>query len=341
MIVGEAPTFACGPLDIAVTGNSDAIRAKIADTLALYNVRWPGARARWRIDVVIVGAASKPGAGSYLECARMNVDATNDTNRALVATCPSGILAMCDRNLRRWSLVLPEASDDSWILTDIESVLSLVLTEGWREAGWTPIHAAAVLRDGVCAIVCAASGGGKTTLTAALIRRGWKTLGDDKLLLRVDNGQPELRALVHTFNLHPQTRAWFPEVGDLEQFPVYSEWTEKRKVRPESIWPGTTVDRARPNCLLQIERTTDIVGVDISPMRADEVLSALLRQTVIPSLPSVARPALAAIAVTARELSGFNVRIGDDAYLDLHCLESLEAELLEKPASHIEAGALS
>ena len=82
-------------------------------------------------------------------------------------------------------MLVPRSSSDPWVLTDIESLLSLVLTEGWRAEGWIPLHAAAVVRFDTCALICAESGGGKTSLTAALVREGWQTLGDDKLLLRI------------------------------------------------------------------------------------------------------------------------------------------------------------
>jgi len=293
--------YKCGPLEILVAAETETLRRKIADTLDLYNVEWTEPLTQWQIDIGESDNAIQIGPGEYLQCARMHVEISGDQ---LLATCPSGAQAACDPHTRRWTMLVPRASNDPWVLTDIESLLSLVLTEGWREAGWVPLHAAAVVRNDTCALICAESGGGKTSLTAALVRQGWQTLGDDKLLLRIGaDGAPELRGLVHTFNLHPRTRSWFPEVGDLERLPAYSDWTEKRKVHPETIWPGSTTNEAAPSVLLHLStgtpnRKTTLTRIDCpsdpfhlsDPLSPASVLSILLHRTVVPSHAPTARP---------------------------------------------------
>jgi hypothetical protein len=330
--------YKCGPLEILVAAETGTLRRKIADTLDLYNVEWTEPLTQWQIEIGETDNTIQLGPGEYLQCARMHVELSGDQR---LATCPSGAQAACDPHTRRWTMLVPRASIDPWVLTDIESLLSLVLTEGWREAGWVPLHAGAVVLNDTCALICAASGGGKTSLTAALVRVGWKTLGDDKLLLRIGaDGAPELRGLVHTFNLHPRTRSWFPEVGDLEQLPSYSDWTEKRKVHPETIWPGSTTTAAVPNVLFHLSgrsthgdrssRTRSAVSDPLhlsDPLSAASVLSILLHQTVVPSHAPTARPILATIARTARNLVGFRVDIDEDAYMLPTCLSPLESAI--------------
>jgi len=318
-----ADRYECGPLDVTVTSNSGWLLKEVADTLDLYNVPWPDERSHLHLDIIAGSDEVTMGPGRYLECARMNVDTWG--TGALVATCRSGAVASGDPRTGSWSARVPGDAGDPWLLTDMESILSLVLTEGWRAAGFVPVHAGTVVRNGKCVLICAESGVGKTTLTAALVRRGWKTLGDDKLLLTIRNdGTPELTALVHTFNLHPKTRSWFPEVGDLERLPVYSEWTEKRKVDPESIWPGSTLARATPTHLVQICRNTTAGSVQISRIENSATLSALLHQTVIPSDASTARRILSTVAATARRLEGFQVELGENIYADSNCMVELE-----------------
>ena len=180
-----------------------------------------------------------------------------------------------------------------------------------------------------CALLCASSGGGKTTLTAALIRRGWKTLGDDKLLLGLDEaGDPVLLSLINNFNLHPNTRRWFPEVGDLSVLPRYSAWTEKRKVRVEDIWPESMLEKAWPTHLIEIHRRNGKSGLSIEGLDTDQLLSVLLRQTVIPHEPNVAREILSALTATAPRLCGVKLVIGESAYRDDSCLAALEDALL-------------
>jgi hypothetical protein len=314
--------YACGPIDVLTRSDDDELRAKLADVLGLYNVEWDAPRRCVRMDVRRTNDLVALGPGRYLTCQRMHVD--RDGER-LVGTCRAGGSFTYDPIDASWDVAVPDRPGDLWVLTDIESVVSLVLTTGWRELGWVPVHAGTIVRDGICALLCAESGGGKTSLTAAMVRRGWRTLGDDKLLLRVGKtAHPELRALVHTFNLHPKTRTWFPEVGDLERLPTYSEWTDKRKMRPESVWPEATLEAGSPTHLLQLERVSRRGGIVVTALPPDATLSILLHQTVIPSDAALARAILTTIATTARNLKGFRVEIGEDAYEAPECLAELE-----------------
>lgn len=308
-----------------MSAGTAVLRDKIADQLGLFNVRWDGPLEPVVLDAGERGPISEPRQGTYLKCARMSVDVEEDR---IVATSPSGAWCEYSESRGAWHLGVPPGCDDPWILIDIESLLTLVLTVGWRRLGWVPLHVAGLVKEKRCAVLCAESGGGKTSLTAAMVRAGWRTLGDDKLLLRLDaSGTPELRALVHTFNLHPQTRRWFPEVGDLEQLPIYSEWTEKRKVRPETIWPGCTVEHAHPTHLVQVERLETGGSVQVVEMSREKLVGTLLRQTVIPSDAEIASPILNTVARVASSLSGLEVSIGEDAYAAPDCLEPLLSAL--------------
>jgi hypothetical protein len=305
-----AEAFVCGPLQIQVHA-SGALRDKIIETLRLYDVRW--AEPLVPIDVFAERARSRaiPAAGAALQCSRMSVDVAG---RSVYASTRSGASARAHDQGARWRIAVPDELIDAGALEEIEDLISLIVTEGWRAAGWVPIHGAGVERDGHCAIVCASTGGGKSTLTASLVRAGWHTLGDDKLLLRMHEGEPELAALLHTFNLHPKTREWFPEVGSLERLPRYSHWTEKRKVRANGIWPGAGALRARPTRLVLLERSDEHAQVRSRPLARAELLDALLRQTVIPRDPRRATPIVSTIAATVGHLSGIRLEIGTGAY---------------------------
>jgi len=315
--------FRCGPLEVTVGAQTPALYDKVADTLQLYNACWapPFISAQLRVDLAT--APALPADGNYLNCSRMRVDATA---AGLRATCHSG--AACESDRQRWRITIPSAAARERVPDDVEDLIGLTLATLWRQAGWVPLHAGAVAKGRGCALLTAPSGGGKTTLTAALIRRGWQTLGDDKLLLRVDDGGvPEARALLHNFNLHPDTRRWFDEVGDLRTLPVYSAWTEKRRVSVDTVWPGRTLHRHAPTHLIQIVRRDDTSGVAISPLDHGEILSTLLRQTVIPREPTIARRIVTTVAATAKRLTGWRLDVGAEAYRDPECLQPLEVAL--------------
>jgi hypothetical protein len=223
----------------------------------------------------------------------------------------------------RWDIDVPAGLIATANLEDVEELIILALTTGWRSAGWVPVHAAAVTDGSRCAVICAPSGGGKSTLSAAFVRRGWRTIGDDKLLLRVVDGRSHLAALQRTFNLHPCTSAWFPEVGDLERLPRYSTWTAKRKVKIESIWPEPAADGAHPTHLLRVRRAPESGGIVHTPLGPGETLTTLLRQVAIPSDRSTASHILSAVAPTARGMRGLDVVVGENAYGRADALDAL------------------
>ncbi len=335
MLTGDNDLFRCGPVTLRLTAASPAIFAQTAAELSLYaSQESDGAgqdEAGLLVEVHVRASYDDAalGAGAFLRCRAMHVD---KTTTGLVATCRSGASGLYDAARQRWQLLIParrleqglDSSDD----INLEDLIELVLTTAWRQAGWIPLHAGAAVHDGRCAILTAASRGGKTTLTAALLHLGWQTLGDDKLLLRLQtDGRPELRSLQQHFNIDPQTRQWFPEVGDLSQLPLDSIWTPKRRADIDNIWPGSLLARATPTHLVQIRRHPDPRPAQVRALGSTQVLSALLHQTVVPADPAIARAILAAIVPAARQLQGLQLELGEGAYSDRHTLGLLEQML--------------
>lgn len=315
--------FRCGPLEIRVDADA-RVAWKFAETLALYDLRWNDAETLVEISARVGASGRVPAHGTFLRCARMLVDTVDG---GLFASTRSGASASYRAAEERWDVRVPEALLAAGRLEELEDVVSLILTTGWRNLGWVPLHGAAIVNGAHCAVLCAPTGGGKSTMTAAAVRRGWRTLGDDKLLLRIAGGAPELRALLHTFNLHPRTQEWFPEVGPIARLPRYSAWTEKRKVQAARIWPRTGALSARPTALVVLERSDADGGVSIAPLRRAAVLDTLLRQTVIPAQRDIARAIVTTVSRTAATLRGIAVCVGVDAYRDPGCIAALEAAI--------------
>jgi hypothetical protein len=320
-------TYFCGPLRVNVAAQSTLLYDKVVETLRLYDRRWPAHDRTVDINISQTPAlVMKPAGGTFLRCARINVDIAG---AGLHATTLCGARSHSQHTglTERWEMNVPVELVEATNLEDVEELVILALTAGWRNAGWVPVHAAAVTNGERCAVICAPSGGGKSTLTAAFVRRGWRAVGDDKLLLRMVDGRPHLAALQRTFNLHPRTSAWFPEVGDLEALPLYSTWTQKRKVKIASIWPEPTADDAHPTHLLRVSRSPNAGGIAYAPLDARETLTTLLRQVAIPTDRSTAHRILSAVAPTAERMRGFEVIVGDNAYGQSDALDSLEAAL--------------
>jgi hypothetical protein len=63
----------------------------------------------------------------------------------------------------------------------------LPLTELLRTKGFFYLHSALLTLNAKCALLLGEGGSGKSTLCAALLKTGWTVLGDDNILLRLNN----------------------------------------------------------------------------------------------------------------------------------------------------------
>jgi hypothetical protein len=317
--------FVCGPLDIVLKTESPYLRDRVGRSLAQYDALWDRPRLQIKLNVAETLEPARMVDGNYLNCARMNVDLTPG---GFHATCLSGFSGSYSAERDQWDISISRSRQtlEEYVRCDIDGLTELILTIGWRRAGWIPIHSGAAAHSKSCAIVCAASGGGKTTLITALVRRGWLTLGDDRLLLRIGEGdQPELAALLHSFNLDPKARKWFPEAKNLESMPTHTAFSDKRRIRLNDFWPKRAILRGTPTHLFQLVLRNDLQDIRIEPLASSEILPTLLTQTVIPNHPQTASQILSTLAVAARRLKGFRVEVGIDAYHNSLALSKLEA----------------
>jgi hypothetical protein len=291
--------------------------------LELFSYKWTGDSRQVTVYLRRTRDANRAN-GSYLQCGQMYVDRTGDS---YVASTRFGIVAR-GSGAGRWTVAVPEAIDlGEPQLGNLEDVFSLVCSVEWRAQGWIPVHAAAAIGAAGCTLLCAPSGGGKSTLTAALLLAGWASLGDDKLLLRAGSDGATVRPLLRTMNLDPQTQQWFPIRG-IDTLPRYSAWTDKRRVHMSALTNRATPAQARPRALVVLRRVPELRGLRAAPIPRAETLPALLRQIVLPRNAAHARETLRAAAACASGIErAIHLEVGDGAYADPHWLAALEAAL--------------
>lgn len=317
-----------GPLRIAFKAPPGPLHDLIAATLSLYDVEWSQSPMREVELVCTVGGPPLADArGDYLEAVRMLVDALPDGVRATTRHGGSIEATFTDSG-ERWSMNLADdVMANELSLLDLEDMLSLVLTIGWRRAGWVPLHAGGLTDGRRGLLVCAGGGGGKTTFTLAMARRGWRALGDDKLLVAM-NGRPGyVAAIKHMLNVDPAVRQWFPEVGDLSALPQYSSFSPKRRVPLGRFWPSAPAFDMSTTHLLTIDRQRGVRGITVSAMSTADAISTLLHQSVIPREPGIAGAITQTLATMAQRVTGLRVTVGDGAYADADALSVVEHAL--------------
>lgn len=316
--------YFCGPIKVSLVFEDPGLHQALAGLLSQYDAPWPVPRAEIFVTVGTGPAPSdmaKP-AGDYLISYRLHVDRRGTH---LISSSNVGVWMDYDEAGKSARILVPGHPDRATEIEEVEQQLVLLLARAWAGEGWTPLHAGSLVIPGEnrCVLVCAPSGVGKTTLISALLCRGWRTLGDDKILLRKENGRVVARALSGRVHLHPSLLNWFPEVGEIEKWPRYSRWTEKRMVRLEAIWPGQSLESAIPAGLVQLGRNENGSGVEVEPLDAVNTLHTLLRQIAIPADAPDAQPLVACAAAMTAQLRAARINIGNNAFADEANLKQL------------------
>jgi hypothetical protein len=177
--------------DIDVTIRHDG-RGRIPALLPMIAPRTAPARdGAWVIDVV--GSHAPPYAALLPEAERRTnpVLRSNSDLYYLWLDEAGGYATAIDRRTRR-GLVWFTTPDRiaSW---HVARPFLHALKGIAAETPWTPVHAAAVARDGRAVLIVGQSGAGKTTIALASALSGWDYLGDDAVMLRA--GPPAVAAL--------------------------------------------------------------------------------------------------------------------------------------------------
>jgi hypothetical protein len=320
--------YSCGPVRLVLTFDDPSLRDALHGLLSQYDAPWsaPATCVHVTVESGTAPSSANEPAGTYLRSHHLSVDRQGSR---LLSLGNIGVWMEFDPAANRARIAVPVHSDWPALVEEVEHQLVLLLARAWAQEGWTPLHAGSLVPPGEtrCVLLCAPSGAGKTTFIAALLRRGWRTLGDDKTLLRMEGKGVAARAVAHRFHLHPSSSRWFPEAGDLGAWPRYSRWTDKRVVQIEKVWPGRLLDRAVPAAAVQLERSENGPALLIEPLDPINTLNTLLRQVAIPGDAGHARPLVACIAATAACLQGALVKIGNDAFADPSTAERLDEEL--------------
>jgi len=320
--------YSCGPVKLSLTFDECSLQKNLDGLLSQYDAPWPAPATE---VFVTIGQGLPPDdipkpAGAYLHSYRLHVDRRGTH---LVSFSNVGVWMDFDEAARQARIIVPDHSDRETVVEEVEQQLVLLLARAWAGQGWTPLHAGSLIPPGGtdCVLVCAPSGVGKTTLISALLGRGWRTLGDDKVLLRKENGSIVARALSRRVHLHPALANWFPEIGEIEKWPRYSRWTEKRMVKMEAIWPGQLMGSAIPAGLVQLARAEKGPALEVEPFDSIRTLHSLLRQIVIPADRADARPLVSCAAAMAGRLRGALVTVGNNAFLNSTTAGRLEEAL--------------
>lgn len=133
------------------------------------------------------------------------------------------------------------------------------------------IHASTVVVEGAAIALCGPSGRGKSTLAAALVRRGYALIADDMTVIDLRTTAPYVQSGFPRIKLWPDSAAALEH--DVEQLPLIHPERSKRSLQVAADFNSHAVPLAR--CYLLEDAAADSI-VELSPT---ESILALVKHT--------------------------------------------------------------
>jgi len=174
-----------------------------------------------------------------------------------------------DGGLIRWV-----ARDDS--LPDVTAVVAgPILGFALQLQGQVNLHGSAVVIDEQAVGLLAPSGGGKSTMAALLMSRGYRLLTDDVVSLDARSEGVRVLPGYPTLKLWPDALGHFVDDGDWRRLPRHASWLDKRVLPAADL--GSVCGSARPLAALFVLSPTGPDGdVEVTRLRGKEALLALV-----------------------------------------------------------------
>jgi len=203
-----------------------------------------------------------------------------------------------------------------------------------RPRGLYGLHACGLEHSGlgndrrVGLLIAGASGSGKTTTSLNLIRRGWRYLSDDAVLLETLTGGPvRAVALRRGFSCTPETLAHFPELTGDAEFGSFGDPDGKRVV-----YPGDAFGDFTPVCvptLVVFPTVTAASRTTLHPLKAAHSLIRLSQQSAgIMTDTAVSQRQLGVLKALTDQARSFELRLGGDALLSPDRIDTLLSDAI-------------
>lgn len=196
-----AEAFRFGPLEVSVRVHGDALRRRCGQ--AIRHAKTAGAAAPRAIEIVAMDAAEGefPAPPAVATGGAETVELRRGGGAIGAFGAAGGLLELYDAATRQgtlWARDSSAAPDWEW-----SAPFRRIFHLAGADEPWGMFHAAA-LSDGRAGLLLAGAGGsGKSTLTAAAVRCGLATAGDDLVLVEPAGGGFVAHRLYDTVKLDP------------------------------------------------------------------------------------------------------------------------------------------
>lgn len=148
-----------------------------------------------------------------------------------------------------------------------------------RGTAWTPVHAAAVAKNGRAILLVGQSGVGKTSIAVGCALSGWDYLGDDAVMVCGD--PPRVAALYSSARLRSDTFELFPRA-----------MTASLGVSDDAGEPKAEIDMSALDCCRCLEASVEAVVFPVAGSGTETVVRPLNRSEAVRKLMDASRQSL-------------------------------------------------
>lgn len=199
-----------------------------------------------------------------------------------------------------------------------EGVVHIALTYALRRHRFLELHAAAITTPHERPIViCGDSGAGKTTLLLAFVAAGFAWLGDDRVLLRRDEGTgvPRAWAYPRVFHVGPKTVDAFPELASKAGPPSGGD---KCSVEPANVYSSSFDAGGHPPSLLLFPRIAGGPRTELAPCAQADAFGKLLGSSALLAVEQMPLrdENLSCLRDLVAHVPSYEVLLGDDLLRD-------------------------
>jgi hypothetical protein len=300
-------------VSVRVFGDHPVIRARVEDLVGPL----VGGDGQSPSDSVELSLAFRDGesrasspSGSRTQLQFFNVSCFREGPSLSFHTKDGSFLRADVRTGRIWGAVSEEAVSRRGVFTDL---LLAPLMEMLKHRGLYGLHAAALTEDGSrCYLFPGDAGSGKTTTALGLLKRGFRYLADDKVLLREEDRRISALAFTRRFHIDPGIGRQYPELGFLEGLEPLPAST-KRPCDVSQVYPNVFVASCTPGSIVHLELTSDTTS-RIVPVSRRESFTRLIHQSIFSFERDIARKQVGLLGRLVRRTESHVLYRGKDVY---------------------------
>lgn len=190
----------------------------------------------------------------------------------------------------------------------------IILVEMLRHNGLYYIHSSGVEKNRTSILIPGNSGVGKTTISLALVRKGFSYLSDDALLLQKAKKEVIAYPIPGDFHIDPAISENFKELTGVKHAVKYGKGT-KRSFDPAIFYPDSFILKSKPNVILfpQIVREHES---RLMPLSSAQCLAKLIPNSLLVMIDKkIAREHLDALTTLSKQCCAFQLLSGKDLIL--------------------------